>query len=84
MRSKTALAMTCLIVLGSCATQPDVQASNPPGFLWGVLHGVIAIPALVGSLFWDIRIYAVPNTGRWYDFGFVLGFGLIGAGWLRD
>jgi hypothetical protein len=84
MRGTTAIAISCLIILGSCATQPEIQGYDPPGFLWGLLHGVIAIPALVESLFWDIRIYAVPNAGRWYDFGFVLGLGLIGAGWLRD
>ena len=25
------------------------------------------------GLFFDIRIYACPNSGWWYDFGFVLG-----------
>jgi hypothetical protein len=27
----------------------------------------------LGVLFGDIRVYAHPNIGRWYDFGFVIG-----------
>jgi hypothetical protein len=26
-----------------------------------------------GSIFTDVRIYAFPNSGGWYDFGFFLG-----------
>jgi len=28
----------------------------------------------------NIAIYAVNNNGRWYDFGFVLGSGILGFG----
>jgi len=27
----------------------------------------------IGSVWWDIRVYAFPNGGIWYDFGFVIG-----------
>jgi hypothetical protein len=37
------------------------------------VHGFISLFSLIGSIFWDIRIYAFPNSGGWYDFGFVLG-----------
>ena len=62
------------VALSSCATQPvpPVQTAAP-GFLWGLLHGFISLFSLIGSLFWDIRIYAYPNSGGWYDLGFVLG-----------
>ncbi len=46
-----------------------------PAFLPGLFHGFTAIAALIGSLFFHIRIYAFPNSGFWYDAGFVVGFG---------
>jgi hypothetical protein len=49
----------------------------------GVLHGFVSLFSLIGSFFWDIRVYAFPNSGRWYDVGFVLGaacfFGAAGS-----
>jgi hypothetical protein len=33
------------------------------------------------SVFTDaVRVYAVPNLGRWYDFGFMLGIGGFSGG----
>jgi hypothetical protein len=61
------------IVLTACATQPMPSVPNPPGFLLGFVHGFISLFSLIGGIFWDIRIYAFPNSGGWYDFGFVLG-----------
>jgi hypothetical protein len=75
-------AIVVALVLSSCATQPTPSGYDPPGFLWGFVHGFISLFSLIGSLFWDIRVYAFPNSGRWYDVGFVLGascfFGTIG------
>ena len=62
-----------VVVLASCAYQPDPTAYNPPGFLLGLWHGFIMFFSLIGSIFTDIRVYAFPNSGGWYDFGFVLG-----------
>jgi hypothetical protein len=28
----------------------------------------------------DIRVYAFPNNGGWYDFGVLLGVGSLGGG----
>jgi hypothetical protein len=69
-------------VLAACATQPVLPtAVGVPGFWFGLLHGVIAPFALIGSLFSDVRIYAVPNSGWWYDLGFYLGIaGAAGGG----
>ena len=63
-----------LLLLG-CATQPHPQAFSPPGFFLGLVHGFLIFFSLVGSLIWDIRIYAFPNSGGWYDLGFFLGAG---------
>lgn len=76
-------AMAILIAAG-CATQSVEQVLNPPGFLKGLLHGFIILFSFIASLFTDYSIYAFPNSGGWYDFGFLLGammfFGGGGAG----
>lgn len=59
--------------LAACAHQPPSQIHSP-GFLAGLLHGFVALVALVASLFWPLRIYAFPNAGFWYDTGFSIGF----------
>ena len=67
------LAFVAIIILAGCAHQPPPTALDPPGFLKGVLHGFIMLFSFVGSIFTDVRVYAFPNTGFFYDFGFVLG-----------
>ena len=69
----TILMTLCLIALIGCAHQPSSVAFDSPGFFIGLLHGFIMLFSLVGSLFMDIRVYAFPNSGGLYDFGFVLG-----------
>lgn len=75
------LAVLVASALTACATQPPVTAYDPPGFFAGILHGLIVVPAVVAGFFSDVRIYAFPNSGYWYDVGFVLGasFGLGAA-----
>lgn len=82
--------MTRLLVLGAallltgCATQAGAVEPQAPGFWWGLLHGFIFPFAWVGSLFSDrIAVYAVPNNGGWYDFGFFLGIVVLGGGGAR-
>lgn len=79
---------TCLaaLMLASClATQSTggvsgTAASALPGFWMGFWHGIIAPVAFLISLFSDAtRIYAWPNSGHWYDFGFVVGIGGFGG-----
>ncbi len=54
---------------------------SPYGFWGGIWHGMIAPFAFIGSIFSDnIALYAVNNTGGWYDFGFVLGAGILFGG----
>jgi hypothetical protein len=51
------------------------------GFLKGLWHGVIAPVTFVISLFTEnINMYEVHNNGGWYDFGFVIGAGIIFSG----
>jgi hypothetical protein len=68
----------------SCATQSVEPNPDPPGFWHGLLHGFILLFSFIGSLFTDYKIYAFPNSGGWYNFGFLLGvmmfFGGGGAG----
>ena len=72
------------LFLNSCATHSYSEVANPPGFLKGLLHGFILFFSFIASLFTNYEIYAFPNAGGWYNFGFVLGvmffFGGGGAG----
>ena len=72
-----------LILLSACAaTQaPDAVAPQAPGFLLGLWHGFIFPIAWIVSLFFDkVAVYAVPNNGGWYDFGYFLGIVVFGVG----
>lgn len=69
------------ISLAACAAQPPTSGMGIPGFWWGLLHGMLAPFSLIGSFFDPtIRAYAAPNSGWWYDLGFVLGIGSLGGG----
>ena len=70
-----AFAVLCLTILAmcSCAYQVKISGYGVPGFWDGVLHGFLIFFSFIGSLFSDVRIYAFPNAGVWYDFGYVIG-----------
>ena len=76
--------VTAAILTAGCAIHSPEQMMNPPGFFKGLLHGFIVLFSFIVSLFTDYKIYAFPNAGGWYDFGFLLGvmffFGGGGAG----
>ena len=78
------LLLAVIVFLSGCATHSPEQIIDPPGFLHGLFHGFIILFSFVISLFTDYEIYAFPNNGGWYDFGFLLGvmmfFGGGGAG----
>jgi hypothetical protein len=74
------LVLAIAALLAACATQPVMTAYDPPGFFFGLLHGFISLFALIGSIFTDVRIYAFPNSGGWYDFGFMIGVGSFFGG----
>ena len=72
--------LLALLALSACAaTQaPDAVAPTAPGFLMGLWHGFIFPVAWVVSLFVPkVAVYAVPNNGSWYDFGYFLGAGVF-------
>ncbi|MGK6318490.1 hypothetical protein [Sphingomonas sp. DT-204] len=75
-------ALALLLPLAACARQvSSAVAPAAPGFLWGVWHGFIFPVAWVLSLFMpDVAIYAVPNNGGWYDFGYFVGIVFLGVG----
>lgn len=77
LRFAVRLSVTVLaFALAGCATQPTAVMDGAPGLLSGFVHGLIAIPALLASLVLEVRVYAFPNSGFWYDLGFCGGFGL--------
>lgn len=74
------LAIAIAGLLTACATQPTPSAFEPPGFWFGLLHGFISPFALIGAFFMNVRVYAFPNSGWWYDLGFILGVGAFFGG----
>ena len=82
--ARIAGALGLALLVSACASQIDAgvsQADDTPGFLWGLWHGFIFPWSFIGSLFRpDVAVYAVPNSGGWYDFGFFLGITVLGGG----
>ena len=82
MRRRAFTAIGALAALSACATQSAAAvAPNAPGFLLGLWHGFIFPVSWVLSLFMpEVAVYAVPNNGGWYDFGYFLGIVVFGVG----
>lgn len=70
---QAAISAAAVLLLTGCATQPPPSGEDLPGFFSGFWNGLTIVFSFIGSLFWDVRIYAFPNNGGWYDFGYVLG-----------
>jgi hypothetical protein len=81
-RLRNSLAAAALLLLAACATQLGTAvAPQGPGFLLGLWHGFIFPVAWFLSLIIpDVAVYAVPNNGGWYDFGYFLGICVFGVG----
>jgi hypothetical protein len=91
-RPLSALTLTSALILlalllTACApgANPEVGAAaaggDVAGFWLGLWHGIIAPVTFVISLFTDnVNLYEVHNNGNWYDFGFVLGAGILLGG----
>jgi hypothetical protein len=78
------LVLAAAVALTACAATQAPDAVDPvvgPGFLLGLWHGFIFPVAWIVSLFVPkVAIYAVPNNGGWYDFGYFLGIVVFGVG----
>ncbi|MGN6422844.1 MAG: hypothetical protein ACTHLA_05985 [Asticcacaulis sp.] len=69
-----------LIALSACAQRP-MGTTGDPAFLRGLIDGLLAPITFVLSWFSStIRMYAFPNIGRLYDFGFLIGLSVWGGG----
>ena len=82
------LSILILSLFVSCAdTVPyEVLVNDAPyGFWGGLWHGICFPISFIGSVFMeDVSIYAINNTGGWYDFGFWLGVGGLSTGVLNS
>ena len=73
---------TALAGCGFVGARPASVASTPSFFV-GIWDGLIAPWTLLLRAFIDMGMYAVPNSGWWYDAGFLLGVtGSIPLGWI--
>ena len=75
------------LALAACSAGANPEVGLPhadgdvAGFWMGLWHGIIAPITFIISLFTDtVNVYEVHNTGNWYDFGFVLGAGILFGG----
>ena len=71
-----------ILALAGPDSKYQIPGARPAGFWAGLWHGVICPIAFIVSLFTPkVRIYAVHNRGRLYDFGFYIGVGgALGGG----
>jgi ABC-type glycerol-3-phosphate transport system substrate-binding protein len=82
------LALTLLLAACAAGANPEVGTAaaggGSAGFWLGLWHGFISPITFLISLFNEnVSIYEVHNSGNWYDFGFVLGAGILfGGGFL--
>jgi hypothetical protein len=86
-RALVILAVVALLVLASCAAGPNSQRSvadtqgHVAGFWLGLWHGIVAPVTFFISLFAkSVSVYEVHNNGNWYNFGFVIGAGILFSG----
>ena len=82
--TRTVIALAALALLAACAKQTlpgVVDPASQNGFLMGLVHGFIFPVAWFLSLVMhDVSVYAVPNTGFGYNFGYFLGIVVFGVG----
>ncbi|MFA6105791.1 MAG: hypothetical protein WC725_04355 [Patescibacteria group bacterium] len=84
------LLVITLFQMSGCAAGPNPAThtassdGNIAGFWLGLWHGLICGITFIISLFYDtVSFYEVHNNGGWYNFGFVLGAGILFRGWSR-
>lgn len=75
------ITFSILFLLTSCAEVVSIEeclGDKTYGFWSGLLHGVISPFSFIVSLFKDdVAVYAVNNSGKLYNLGFLLGAAII-------
>ena len=76
-----------VLLLAACAAGGNTVRSVPnahghvAGFWRGLWQGAISPITFLISLFSNhVNVYEVHNNGNWYNFGFVLGAGILFGG----
>src|SRR5467141_3783075 len=88
MRRSYTRAIALILVVGlmfafGSILPPSPLAADPSelGFFAGLVHGAMTPITLLASFInSNVRVYAFPNAGWRYDFGFVLAIGLLSSG----
>ena len=66
--------MANILAIAGPNSKYNEPGAEPAGFLAGLWHGLIFPIVFLVSLFSSgVRIYEKNNSGRWYDFGFLIG-----------
>lgn len=81
------LLIVVALALSACAPGANdlenvpAEGGGVAGFWLGLWHGIISPITFFISLFRpDVSIYEVHNNGAWYNFGFVIGAGILLGG----
>lgn len=57
-----------------------LPGAKPAGFLGGIWHGLAAVVTFAISLFNPkVTVWETNNSGRWYEFGFLIGVGAFSS-----
>jgi hypothetical protein len=60
---------------------PRTYPTKHDNVIWGFFNGLFIVPDFIISLFNDkVAIYQTPNSGHWYDAGFIFGLWVILGG----
>ena len=90
MRRRIGFVLATVAILSAlgCAGPNPLQgtpgAHGVAGFWMGLWNGITAPVMFIVSLFnHRVHFYEVHNNGGWYNFGFVLGTGILAGGSFR-
>ena len=78
------LIVLMLIVVTCAPNNERFSAETPAGFWAGFWHGFICWITFIIGLFTDsVRMYEINNNGGGYDFGYLIGVGMVfgSGGW---
>jgi hypothetical protein len=76
-----ALLLIASLALAGCGSPNEHVDAGYDGFWDGLWDGMTAGFAFVGNLFGGhYGVYETDNNGNWYDFGFLLGAGVLFGG----